>query len=148
MDDKAAFVRRMYEDFGEALTNKSRGQLLFSYHLRKRGARPRRFVKVNLKSALSGDDSHPARICKTWSLRDVQAKICRLFGKSFPATKAVLIINGKIYNSFMNKPFTRCEPGCDVQVVFCATNDPYFLDWEQRRSRRVGDGPPVPELIL
>ena len=148
MDDKAAFVRRMYEDFGEALTNKLRGQLLFSYHLMKRGARPRRFVKVNLKSALSGDDSHPARICKDWSLRDVQAKICRLFGKNFPATKAALVIHGKRYTSFLDRPFTRCEPGCDVQVLFSPTNDPFFFDWEQRRSRRVGDGPPVPELIL
>ena len=147
MEDKGAFVRRMYEDFGEALTNKLRGQLLFSYHLMKRGRR-HRFVKVNLKSALSGDDVHQTRICKDWSLRDVQAKICRLFGKSFPATKAALVIHGKRYTSFLDRPFTRCEPGCDVQVVFCATNDPYFLDWEQRRSRRVGDGPPVPELIL
>ena len=48
MDDKAAFVRRMYEDFGEALTNKLRGQLLFSYHLMKRGVRRHRCVKVNL----------------------------------------------------------------------------------------------------
>ena len=141
-------MRRMYEDFGEALTNKLRGQLLFSYHLMKRGARPRRFVKVNLKSALSGDDAHPARICKDWSLRDVQAKICRLFDKIFPATKAALIINGKNYTSFLDRPFTRCEPGCDVQVVFRATNDPYFYDWQQRRSRRLGDGPPVPELTL
>ena len=57
----------------------------------------------------------------------MQAKICRLFRKSFPATEAALIINGKNYNSFMNKPFTRCDPGCDVQVVFRATNDPYFF---------------------
>ena len=87
MEDKGAFVRRMYEDFGEALTNKLRGQLLFSYHLMRRGVRRHRFVKVNLKSALSGDDVHQTRICKAWSLRDVQAKICRLFGKNFPARK-------------------------------------------------------------
>ena len=147
MEDKGAFVRRMYEDFGEALTNKLRGQLLFSYHLMKRGRR-HRFVKVNLKSALSGDDSHPARICKDWSLRDVQAKICRLFGKSFPATKAALVINGKRYTSFLDRPFTRCEFGCDVQVLFSATNDLYFHDLEQRRSRKLLEGPPVPELIL
>ena len=147
MEDKGAFVRRMYEDFGEALTNKLRGQLLFSYHLMKRGRR-HRFVKVNLKSALSGYVGPQTRICKDWSLRNVQAKICRLFGKSFPATMAALIINGKRYTSFLDRPFTRCDPGCDVQVVFRATNDPYFFDWEQRRSRRVGDGPPVPELIL
>ena len=107
MDDKVAFVRRMYEDFGEALTNKLRGQLLFSYHLMKRGARPRRFVKVNLKHALNGDDVHLARICKDWSLRDVQAKICRLFEKSFPATKVALVIHGKRYTSFLDRSFTR-----------------------------------------
>ena len=147
MYDKVAFVRRINEHFAAALTNKLRGQLLFSYHLMKRGRR-HRFVKVNLKSALSGDDVHQTRICKDWSLRNVQAKICRLFGKNFPATKAAVIINGKRYTSFLDRPFTRCDPGCDVQVVFRATNDPYFFDWEQRRSRRVGDGPPVPELIL
>ena len=147
MEDKGAFVRRMYEDFGEALTNKLRGQLLFSYHLMKRGRR-HRFVKVNLKSALSGYVGPQVRVCKDWSLRDVQAKICRLFGKSFPATKAALIINGKRYTSFLDRPFTRCESGCDVQVLFSPTNGPFFFDWEQRRSRRVGDGPPVPELIL
>ena len=147
MEDKGAFVRRMYEDFGEALTNKLRGQLLFSYHIMQRGRR-HRFVKVNLKSALSGDDVHQTRICKDWRLRDVQAKICRLFGKSFPATKAALVINGKRYTSFLDRPFTQCEPGSGVQVMFSATNDPYFYDWQQRRSRKLGEGLHVPELML
>ena len=126
MEDKGAFVRRMYEDFGEALTNKLRGQLLFSYHIMQRGRR-HRFVKVNLKSALSADDVHQTRICKDWSLRDVQANICRLFGKNFPATKAALIINGKRYTSFLDRPCARCEPGCDVPVLFSATKDPFFF---------------------
>ena len=48
----------------------------------------------------------------------------------------------------MDKPFALCEPGADVQVIFSATNDPYFYDWQQRRSRKLGEGLHVPELML
>ena len=124
---RRAFALRLEKDFGAALSNDLRSQLFLSFHLLSRGARPCRLVRVNLRGGLTGDGGSEACFCADWSLRDVQGAICRLFGKSFPAAKASLVIDGKLYKSFMDKPFALCEPGADVQVIFSATNDPYFL---------------------
>ena len=65
-------------------------------------------------------------------LRDVQHELCDLFRRRFPATMASVRTENKTFDSFMDQPFLECADGENIEVVFSATDDPYFFDLQDR----------------
>ena len=70
-------------------------------------------------------------------LRAIQQQLCKDFGRSFPATKAVLVLDKTCFSEFEDLPFTRCPENAEFTVVFSATDDPYYYDLRDRRGPRV-----------
>ena len=76
-------------------------------------------------------------------MRDVQEQICRLFRKSFPATKVCLAMGSRSYDEFFDLPFVSVVDDTVMSVVFISTDDPYFYDLADRRR-----GPRKPAVDL
>ena len=75
---------------------------------------------------LETKDVHEATVRRASPLRDVQKLLCKLFGCRFPATKADLVREGKLYDELHQKPFATCnEDGEVFEVSFHPTDTPY-----------------------
>ena len=70
-------------------------------------------------------------------LRHVQKELCGLFRRPFPAMMASVRTENKTFDSFMDQPFLECADGENIEVVFSATDDPYFFDLEDRRVPKI-----------
>jgi hypothetical protein len=81
----------------------------------------------------SGGFSLRYEFARETRLRTIQKQVCKDFGRSFPATKAVLVLDKTCFNEFEDLPFTRCPENAEFTVVFSATDDPYFYDLHDRR---------------
>lgn len=73
------------------------------------------------------------KVSRMHSLRDVQQELCISFKRRFPAMKANLVIEGKVWDDFHHQPFAKCEDGAQIVVEFVPTDDPYFYDVADRR---------------
>ena len=66
--------------------------------------------------------------------RAIQRQLCADFGRAFPASKVVLVLNNFVFDDFECLPFRDCPEDATFQVVFIATDDPYFYDLMQRKG--------------
>ena len=66
-------------------------------------------------------------------LRAIQQQVCKDFGRSFSATKAVLVLDKICFGEFENLPFTCRPEDAKFTVVFSPTDDPYYYDIHDRR---------------
>ena len=83
----------------------------------------------------SGGFSRRYEFARETRLRSIQKQVCKDFGRSFPATKAVLVLDKICFDEFEDRPFTCCPENAEFTVVFSATDDPYFYDLHDRRRR-------------
>ena len=60
-------------------------------------------------------------------MREVQEPICRLFRKSFPATKVCLAMGSRNYDEFFDLPFVSVVDDAAMNAVFINTDDPLLL---------------------
>ena len=114
-------------DFGDALTNDLRSQLLlacghagYGYtrrHRRRPATRVR--VQVQLRSMSGNEVVQELRFNRRVTLQGAQESIFRLFGYNYPGvTVAVLTINNVTYKSLMDTPFRDCRNGDPALVWF------------------------------
>jgi hypothetical protein len=66
---------------------------------------------------------------KQTELRDLQQDICRAFHVSFPSLTATLKVGDKIYDEFVQAPFTAGPPDQGCTVAFVGTRDMYWIDY-------------------
>ena len=62
-------------------------------------------------------------------LRDLQYDICRAFHVSFPSLTATLKVGDKIYDEFVQAPFSTGPPDHVCTVTFVGTRDMYWIDY-------------------
>ena len=121
------------EHFGDA-TNDMKSQLLLAYHhIYKYTVKPRSQQLVNIVLSTIGGEEHVLVCDKSASLGDVQKAICMQFGQAFPKRAATLVVNGRQYDEFIQKPFLHYEESTVVNAVFDNTRDPFFYDLRDRR---------------
>ena len=73
-------------------------------------------------------DQHLCEFDRAATLGEVQQLICRRFRRSFPSMKAMLTVEGKKYDEFVQCPFKMCRDRSVVEVRFIPTDDPHFYD--------------------
>ena len=66
---------------------------------------------------------------KQTELRDLQQGICRAFHVSFPSLTATLKVGDKIYDEFVQAPFSAGPPDHVCTVTFVGTRDMYWFDY-------------------
>ena len=79
-----------------------------------------------------GGDARELAIDRKSSLGDVQQRLCRLYRKTFPMMKAVLIVDDTTFDEFMQKPFVNYDEGTNFDVEFYQTDDPHYYDVADR----------------
>ena len=83
-------------------------------------------------------DVRPLSVCNESTLRDVQQRLCKMFGRPFPKTKCLLDVAGVKYEDFIEKPFDDIVVDfTPCYVYFQPTDDPYFYDWEDRKGAKM-----------
>ena len=102
-------------------------------------------ASVNVKLRSVSGDEHKLTVARCTRLREVQEQICRLFRKSFPATKVCLAMGSRSYDEFFDLPFVSVVDDAVMNVVFISTYDPYFYDLADRRR---GPRKPAADLEL
>ena len=100
-------------------------------------------TSVTVKLCAVSGDAHELTVARCARLREVQEQICRLFRKSFPATKVCIAVGSHNYDEFLDMPFASCVDNAVLSVVFISTDDPYFYDLADRRR-----GPRTPAADL
>ena len=98
---------------------------------------------VSVKLIADSGEEHTIRVVQAVRLRDVQEIICRLFRKTFPATKACIVEQAWTHDDFFNQPFLNSADGDVMRVSFIKTDDPYFYDKFDRKPNLY---PPVFKL--
>ena len=98
---------------------------------------------VSVKLVAESGEEHTISVLQAVRLRDVQEVICRLFHKTFPATKACIVERAWTYDDFFNQPFLNSADGDVMRVRFIKTDDPYFYDKFDRKPNLY---PPVFKL--
>ena len=80
------------------------------------------------------------------SLRELQALVCKIFRKRFPAMKATLVVGDDVYDEFIQVPFRGCSGSVEAIITFADTDDPYFYDLRDRcpGNRPSRDSSPEP----
>ena len=87
--------------------------------------------------AVYGDIAKVMKVTSGTPLRDLQEKLCRAFGKAFPTTKAVVSIDGVLYDEFSEYPFLGSSQTHVLGLVdFASTDDPYFYDLHDRCGKQ------------
>lgn len=69
------------------------------------------------------------------TLRELQRDLRSAFGKPFPKMQANLVIGDRVFDGFIDTPFSDMleENGViEVTVCFCRTTDPFFYDQADR----------------
>ena len=75
------------------------------------------------------------------SLRELQQILCIAFKKPFPATMAILTVDGQAHDDFHARPFAGGIPSEACTVRFKPTDNPFFYDWRDRKM------PPAREVL-
>ena len=88
---------------------------------------------VSVKLVAESGEEHTISVVQAVRLRDVQEVICRLFHKTFPATKACIVERAWTHDDFFNQPFLNSADGDVMRVRFIKTDDPYFYDKFDRK---------------
>ena len=83
-------------------------------------------VTVNLLSVDGAQQD--LRLPRSASLGDLQKQLCSAFRKPFPCRQAGLVLGGRAYTDFLDKPLVAAKEGESVSVVFSATTDMTFID--------------------
>ena len=94
--------------------------------------------KVHVGLRLLSGERREINVDPNTSLRELQALVCKLFGKRFPAMKATLVVADNVYDEFIQEPFVTCSGSVEAIITFANTDDPYFYDL---RDRRLGNRP-------
>ena len=102
-------------------------------------------TSVTVKLCAVSGDAHELTVARCARLREVQEQICRLFSKSFPATKVCIAVGSHNYDEFLDMPFAGVVDDAVMNVFFISTDDPYFYDLADRRW---GPHKPSEELEL
>ena len=99
-------------------------------------------TRITVKLLAMSGDEHNIDVTRDTPLRDVQAEICRIFRKSFPATKVCIAVGNRTYEEFIELPFAHCLNNDVLTVVPVNTDDPYVHDVRDRRKRSPHQPPP------
>ena len=79
--------------------------------------------KVHVGLRLLSGERREINVDPNTSLRELQALVCKLFGKRFPAMKATLVVADNVYDEFIQEPFVTCSGSLEAIISFANTDD-------------------------
>ena len=68
------------------------------------------------------------RFSRNASLGEMQKKLCSTFSQQFPIRQATLVVDGRAYNDFLDKPLAAAKENESVSVLFSATTNMFHID--------------------
>ena len=80
--------------------------------------------KVHVGLRLLSGERREINVDPNTSLRELQALVCKLFGKRFPAMKATLVVGDNVYDEFIQEPCVTCSGSAEAIITFANTDDP------------------------